>query len=213
MEDCGGGVAPWGASERRMGTNPISMAAPRGDEPLVLDMTTSATAEGKVRVALQKGESLPEGWIIDGEGRPSTNPADLYGDPANQVKPGAILPLGGPMGFKGFGMSVMMDVFCGMLSGYGVVRDDLPPGTNGIWMFVVDIDKVSPDFHSWMDTYVAHIKGTARQPGVDEILLPGEIENRRKKEREVQGVVVPDGTWQQTLDLADALNVSLDEWN
>ena len=208
----GGGVAPWGAAERRMGTNPISIAAPRGDQPLVLDMTTSATAEGKVRVALQKGEALPEGWIMDGAGQPSTNPADLYGNPEEGIKPGAILPLGGPMGFKGFGMGVMMDVFCGMLSGYGVARADLPPGTNGIWLYVVDIAQVSPEFGDWMEHYVDHLKSTLRQPDVAEILLPGEIENGRRAVREQEGIEVPDGTWQQTLDLAESLGVSLAEW-
>jgi hydroxycarboxylate dehydrogenase B len=103
-----GGVAPWGGIERRLGTNPIAMAAPWGDGALVLDMTSSASAEGKLRVAFQKGEQVPEGWIIDAEGNPATDPSVFYADP-----PGALLPLGGPLGFKGFGLSVMIDVVGG----------------------------------------------------------------------------------------------------
>src|SRR5690606_37057489 len=91
-----GGVVPFGGIDRRLGTNPITMSAPGPNGPLVLDMTTSASAEGKLRVAFQKGEHVPEGWIIDCEGRPSTDPAVFYADP-----PGALLPLGGPLGFKG----------------------------------------------------------------------------------------------------------------
>ncbi|MEO1995373.1 MAG: Ldh family oxidoreductase, partial [Planctomycetaceae bacterium] len=128
-----GGVAPYGGIERRLGTNPVTMAAPCHLGPIVLDMTTSATAEGKLRVAHQKGESVPEGMIMDGHGRPSTDPADYYADP-----PGALLPLGGPLGFKGFGLSVMVDVLGGMLSGSGVCRTDLPRGANGVWMYLAD---------------------------------------------------------------------------
>ena len=88
-------------------------------------MTTSATAEGKLRVAHQKGESVPDGLIIDGQ-RTARRPTR----PPSTTRPvGAILPLGGPlMGHKGYGLSVMIDVFCGILSGSGVARDDLPRG-------------------------------------------------------------------------------------
>lgn len=203
-----GGTAPFGGIERRLGTNPIAMSAPRGDEPIVLDMTTSATAEGKVRVALQKGETLPEGLIIDSEGRPSSNPADLYGPP-----PGAILPLGGAMGFKGFGLGVMIDIFGGMLSGSGVARTDLPPGANGLWMYFVDVERFLPrrEFDEWMTNYVAYIKSCKRTPGCDEILLPGEIELRRKKAREQEGIPVPEGTWKLIGELAARLGVSLED--
>lgn len=203
-----GGVAPFGGIERRLGTNPISIAAPRGEEPLVLDMTSSATAEGKVRVAFQKGEPLPEGWIIDAQGNPSTNPADLYGPPE-----GAILPLGGFMGFKGFGLSVMIDVFGGILSGSGVCRDDLPRGANGVWMYFLDVGQFVPrdEYDALMEKYVDYIKSSRRLPGVEEILLAGEIELRRQAQRIAGGVRVPDETWRQIGELAGRLDVSLDD--
>ena len=176
-----GGVSPFGGIERRLGTNPISISAPRGDAPFVLDMTSSATAEGKVRVALQKGEQLPDGWIIDAQGNPSNDPADLYGPPE-----GAILPLGGPMGFKGFGLSVMIDVFAGILSGSGVCREDLPRGANGVWMYFVDVAQFvdHPTYSSLIERYVEHIKSSRKTPGTAEILMPGEIELRRQAVRE-----------------------------
>jgi len=203
-----GGVAPYGGIERRLGTNPVTMAAPYGRGAVVLDMTTSATAEGKLRVAHQKGESVPEGMIIDGHGLPSTDPATYYGDP-----PGALLPLGGPLGFKGFGLAVMVDVLGGMLSGSGVCRTDLPRGANGVWMYLADPNAMMTRtaFDELMSTYVASIKSSQRLPGVDEILMPGEIELRRREERQRDGVVIPDETWRQLNVLAAELGCVIDD--
>ena len=204
-----GGVSPFGGIERRLGTNPICMAAPGQNGNLVLDMTTSATAEGKLRVAHQKGESVPEGMIIDGYGNPSTDPAVYYNKPY-----GSILPLGGPLlGHKGYGLSVMIDVFCGMLSGSGVCRTDLPRGANGVWLQLIDIEKFLPraDYDALMATYTEHLKSTQRMEGVDEILLPGEIEVRRRQQRQTDGVPIPDETWRQLSEVAERLNVDLSD--
>jgi uncharacterized oxidoreductase len=201
-----GGVAPYGGKERRLGTNPISLAAPGHEAPLVLDMTTSAVAEGKIRVAFQKGEPVPEGWIIDADGRPTTDPAALYANP-----PGALLPLGGLLGFKGFGMAVMLDVFCGILSGSGVCRTDLPAGANGVWIYLLDIRQFLPEeqYQALIERYVATLKATPKLPGVDEILLPGEIENRRRQERLRDGIPIPEKTWELLQALAAKLGVAL----
>ena len=202
-----GGVAPFGGIDRRLGTTPISMAAPRGGDAFVLDMTTSATAEGKLRVAHQKGESIPEGMIIDGHGNPSTDPADYYSDPI-----GAILPLGGPLlGHKGHGLSVMLDLFCGVLSGSGVARDDLPRGANGIWLQLMNVEHFLPraEYDEWIERYVEHIKSARRMPGVNEILLPGEIEQRRSELRIADGVEIPDETWRQINETAEKLGLEL----
>ncbi|MEZ6055662.1 MAG: Ldh family oxidoreductase [Planctomycetaceae bacterium] len=202
-----GGVAPFGGMERRLGTNPISMSAPGVEAPVVLDMTTSATAEGKLRVSHQKGESIPAGLIIDGHGQPSTDPGAYYNKPY-----GSILPLGMPlMGHKGFGLSVMIDLFCGILSGSGVCRDDLPRGANGVWLSLIDIEPLMPqeEYQRWMATYSSHIKDCPRLPGVDEILLPGDIERRRRIEREALGVSIPDETWRQLTELAARLGVTI----
>ena len=203
-----GGVAPWGGIERKLGTNPISMSAPWGGSAFVLDMTTSATAEGKIRVAFQKGESVSEGLLIDAEGNATTNPADLYADP-----PGAILPLGGPLGFKGYGLSVMIDVFGGMLSGSGICRTDLPRGANGVWMYFVDIDQFidRPDFDALIEKYVESLRNSKKQPGVEEILLPGEIEQRQEAQRKADGISVPDETWRQLNELAESLGTNLSD--
>ncbi|WP_437228341.1 Ldh family oxidoreductase [Planctomicrobium sp. SH661] len=203
-----GGVAPFGGIERRLGTNPISIAAPAGNDALVLDMTTSATAEGKLRVAKQKGEMIDEGLVIDGYGNPSCDPNAYYNKPY-----GSILPLGGAlMGHKGFGLSVMIDVICGILSGSGVCRDDLPRGANGVWMQLLEIERFIPraSYDEWMQCYLTSIKGCPRRPGVDEILMPGEIELRRREQRQKSGVDIPAETWRQLQELAASVNVSLE---
>jgi len=201
-----GGVAPFGGIERRLGTNPLSMAAPWGESALVLDMTTSAVAEGKVRVAYQKGEAIPEGWIIDAAGNPSTDPAALYADP-----PGSLLPLGRELGFKGFGLSVMLDVFCGILSGSGIARTDLPRGANGVWLYLLDIRQFLSDaeYREWIEKYVAYIKSSAKAPGVSEILMPGEIEKQRERDRREQGITIPEKTWQLIQELGAKLGVEI----
>ena len=200
------GVVPWGGLDRRLGTNPISLAAPWGEEPIVLDMTTSATAEGKIRVAAQKGEAIPEGWVIDKNGNPTTNPNDFY-------EGGAILPLGGPLGFKGYGLGVMLDIFCGILTGAGVARQDIQPGHNGVWFHLIDVQAVTSqqEYASWIEKYVAWLKSSRQAAGVDEILLPGEIEAQRRAQRQKEGIPLPDETWRQTRELAERLGASLDD--
>src|SRR5262249_51294867 len=95
----GRGVAPTGGSGTRIGTNPLCLGAPTDDDPVVLDIGTSVCAEGKVRVAFNKSKPVPEGWLLDERGRPTTDPGVLYREPR-----GSILPLGGPQAYKGFGI-------------------------------------------------------------------------------------------------------------
>ena len=197
-------VIPWGGLEPRLGTNPISLSAPWNDEPLVLDMTTSATAEGKIRVASQAGELIPEGLIVDEHGQAATDPNAFY-------QGGAILPFGGALGFKGYGLGVMLDIFCGVLSGAGVAREDVTQSTNGVWMQLINIKEMSSahDYDSMMSRYVAWIKSSRTAPGVREILLPGEIESQQRKRHMEMGLSLSDGTWNTIRELANSLHVAL----
>src|SRR5271156_577914 len=103
-------VAPFGGREARLGTNPISIAMPSDlDAPFYLDMATSAVAAGKIQLAAARGEEIPTGWIIDSEGRHTT-------DPKEYRKGGALLPLGGSEGYKGSGLAAMVEVLCGLLT-------------------------------------------------------------------------------------------------
>src|SRR5262249_56590135 len=103
-----GAAAPAG-SDSGIGTNPLWLGAPTAGDPLILDIGTSVVAEGKVRVAFNKGVAAPEGWLLDEQGRPTTDPGVLYREPR-----GSILPLGN---YKGFGLGLLLDVFAGALSG------------------------------------------------------------------------------------------------
>ena len=100
-------VAPFGGAKARLGTNPICFAVPSNlDGPLVFDMATSAAAAGKINVATARGDSVPSGWLIDAEGRPST-------DPESYVRGGALLPLGGSEGYKGTGLAAIVEILSG----------------------------------------------------------------------------------------------------
>src|SRR6266550_2753742 len=127
-------VAPPGGKAPRLSTNPLAIGVPLGDAPLVLDFSTSATAEGKVRVKKIAGQQCPEGWLIDNEGRPTTDPNTLYGNP-----PGAILPMGGAQAYKGFGLGLMIEILTGALSG-GNCAKTVPYPKKGNCVFILLID-------------------------------------------------------------------------
>jgi len=110
-------VAPFGGREARIGTNPLSIAVPSNlDGPLFLDMATSAVAAGKISLAVSRGESIPLGWIVDPDGKPTTDPEQLKAG-------GALLPLGGSEGYKGSGLAVIVEILCGLLTGLGFGMD------------------------------------------------------------------------------------------
>jgi len=201
-------VAPPGGTCGRISTNPICFGVPTPGEPLVLDFSTSAVAEGKVRVALQKGEPVPEGWILDASGRPSTKPADLYADP-----PGSILPFGGPQAYKGFGLGLMMDVLAGGLSGGDCSRPDRPmPGLgNGVVFVLWDVDAFGgrEAFLCSVGGLAEFVRDTPTVPGGPGITLPGDPERRMRARRTTEGIPIPDGTWTLLTGLATELGVSV----
>ncbi len=127
-------VAPFGGREARLGTNPICIAMPSNlPGPMFLDMATSAVAAGKIGVAVARGASVPEGWLLDKDGNPTTDPADFK-------KGGAILPLGGPEGHKGYGLSVMVEILSGILTGLGFGHDPSGRHNDGCFMAVFNVE-------------------------------------------------------------------------
>ena len=191
-------VAPYGGIERLISTAPISYAFPTGKENLfVLDIATSVCAEGKIRVSLHKGEKLPEGYIIDKEGKPSRNPADLYDG-------GAILPLGGDhVGYKGFGLGLVVEVMAGILSKAKCAYEADKRG-NGVFFEVINIeDFISIDeFKDSIDALIRRIKSSKLRPGFKEILLPGEPELRTEMRRRKEGIYIPERTWKEIMKIA-----------
>jgi uncharacterized oxidoreductase len=198
-------MAAWGGIGRRLSPNPISIGLPTGtDDPVLLDITTAVVAEGKVRVKRNRGEKLPEGCIIDSQGNPSTNPNDFYGSPG-----GAILPFGGIVGHKGYGLGFILDILAGALSGAGCSRADAPRFGNAVFIFVINIENFTPiaEFKKHVDGLIEYVKSSPKMPGVDEILFPGEIEAKERKKRLAEGIFVEDETWNQIVKTAEELGV------
>ncbi len=199
-------VAPFGGSDGRLATNPISFACPGPERPVLVDITTSVVAEGKVRVLRNAGKSAPEGWLIDNQGHPSTDPADLYTDPR-----GAILPFGGAVAHKGFALSIMVDIMSGALSGAGCSYSGTCRLGNAMYFNLTDIEKFVPrdEFLEWVTTLKNHVQASPPAPGFSEILMPGEPEFRTEERRRRDGIEVDEGTWGQFLECARSLGVEL----
>ena len=198
--EVGSGVAPFGGSERRMGTNPISMAFPFSSEgPVLLDFATSMAAEGKLRVYRARGDSLPSAWVLNKEGVPSTDPNDYYSG-------GALLPMGGlDGGHKGYSLSVMVSLFGAILAGGWPPDDGGGAGWDGSSIIVVDIGEMAPvdGVRTQVAEMVRYIKDTPAMKGSGGVLYPGEIEARNRQERLANGVSVEQATWDQVVSLVD----------
>jgi uncharacterized oxidoreductase len=197
-----GAVAPFGGAERVLGTNPIAAALPvGGDNPIVLDFATSAVAEGKVRVARNRGKNIPEGWILNKEGLPTTNPADLY-------EGGMLLPAAT---HKGYALSLLVDFMAGLLTGGGTnVLPGFTPG-NCVLFIVLDIAAFrSPsDYESQSKAVAERVKNTKPAPGFDKVMLPGEPEQQIAATRSANGIQIDDATWKLLTEDATALNVQI----
>jgi uncharacterized oxidoreductase len=200
-------MAPWGGTEPRLVTDPLAFGIPSpSGEPIVMDMTTTVVAEGKVRVKRNRGEQTPDGWLLDSDGNPTNDPNDLYGDP-----PGSILPLGGATaGHKGYGLNVAIELLAGVLSGTGST-DTGGRLANGVLLIILDIAQFLPldEFHKQADAFIAHVKSSPPAAGFDEILLPGEIEQKVRAQRAQEGIFVEDETWAQVMEWGSKLGVDL----
>jgi uncharacterized oxidoreductase len=203
----GGGqrVAPPGGVEPRLGTNPLCIGVPAAEAPIVLDFGTSTVAEGKVRVHYINKTPVPEGWLLDHQGRPTTDPAVLYEPPL-----GLILPMGGSQSYKGFGLGLVLDMLAGGLSGgRSSHADPAPPRGNNVVFLVLD-----PALFAGRSALVRqasqlaeYVRGTPRAPGVDAILLPGDPERRTLEQRSRDGIPLDPAHWSRLTELADRLQV------
>jgi LDH2 family malate/lactate/ureidoglycolate dehydrogenase len=195
------GIAPWGSKQPFLGTSPIAIAVPTRGEPVVLDMAPSHVAMGKVVLAAKLGISIPEGWALDEEGKPTTDP--------NKGKKGSVVPIGGP---KGSGLSLFSQILGGIMSGAGygphvntLYYDFGHPQEMGHLFVAVDISKiVDPDiFKDRMETLTREIKSLPRIDGVEEILMPGEIEQRLRGRRKKEGINIPDVVYRELRELGE----------
>jgi uncharacterized oxidoreductase len=197
-------VAPFGGREARLGTNPISIAVPSDlAGPLYLDMATSAAAAGKVALAVARNEPVPDGWVIGSDGRPTNDPRQLR-------QGGALLPVGGSEGYKGYGLSVMVEILCGLLTGLGFGVEPTGRHNDGCFMAVFKVDAFRPlaEFKKEVGELAAYLKATAPAEGSSGVYYPGEIEHLREQDRRENGIEVEGTTWYKLRSLAEGYGVS-----
>jgi len=179
----------WGGKSKLMGVSPIACGAPggsgEGDKPFILDMAPSVAARGKIYKALRRGEKIPMDWALDAEGRPTDDPAAALG--------GVMLPMGGP---KGSALSIMMDVFSGVLSGSAYAGhvtnpyDPSKPADVGHMVVAIrpDLFMSADEFRQRMQYLYERVTGSEKAAGVDRIYFPGEIEQLTEIERKRIGI-------------------------
>ncbi len=200
----GAWVAPFGGRERRMSTNPIACGIPVSDgPPVVTDLATSAVAEGKIRVARNKGLELPEGCILDRDGRPTTDPTDVYDG-------GAILPFGA---HKGSALSIVVELLAGALTGGGCGRsEETVQRANMLSIFVdpgvfTDADAVAKETRR----FLAWAKSSAPIDPGGEVLMPGEFEQKTMAARNSGGIDIDETTWNQIVETAATVGLSAEK--
>ncbi|MET0209078.1 MAG: malate/lactate/ureidoglycolate dehydrogenase, partial [Burkholderiaceae bacterium] len=195
-------VAPFGGSDRRLSTNPLAIGVPlAGADPAILDITTSTVAEGKLMVALNKGEHVPEGWIVDKDGQPTTDPAKFYDG-------GALLTIGA---HKGSGLSILTDLLAGAVTtGRSSDPDDKILRNNMLSIFIAPAvydgeHAVLAEARRFVDYVKASPPGVPGQP----VLGPGDAERRTRAARLAEGIPLDAKTWDDLV--AAAHTVGLDE--
>lgn len=204
-------MAPWGGREKTVGANPWSIATPGGSNgPVVLDIANIVVARGKVYAALQKGEQIPDFWALDADGAPTV-------DPQSAIE-GLLLPMAG---HKGYGISFMMDVLSGVLTGSGfatdVVGPYVPNERSGCGHLVIALDietMIGRDaFDERIDRLIGINKSVPLASGATEVFYPGELENRAAARARTAGVSMPAKTLFELRELADQAGVrfELDE--
>lgn len=174
-------VAPFGGREGRLGTNPLSFAAPTAEGPLVLDCSTAALPEGKVRFFRDTGQPLPPDSLVDRNGEASTDPGDLYrpdGTPA-----GAILPFGGPQGYKGFGLSCMVQILSSLVGEPTWREEGAKSCANTMWIMVVHLDSwmAADRFKEELNDMLAYIRSAAPVAGIGVFRCRGSASSTRRR--------------------------------
>ncbi|MEM7032300.1 MAG: Ldh family oxidoreductase [Chloroflexota bacterium] len=201
----GHSVAPFGGRQGRLGTNPVAYGIPTAGKPILADFATSVMAEGKIRVQRNKGGELPDQAVLKPAGDVTRDPYEFYGPPR-----GAILPFGGPVGYKGFALSLLVEVLGGAL--LGRLIDDPDIRGNGVCFILLKPEAFTglEAFKSLVGETQRYLKDTPTATGFDEVILPGEIEFRTWEKRSVEGISLDDATWSQILEMADKAGTKID---
>jgi len=212
VNNCGAGqrVAPPGSTEPRLGTNPLCVGVPTGREPVVLDFGTSVVAEGKVRsYFLNNRKPVPEGWLLNPAGEPTTDSSVLYEKPL-----GSILPMGGAQAYKGFGLAFVLDILAGGLTGGKSAYEGAPPAKGNNVFFLI----LQPTFFAGADHLLSealgladYVRSSKRREGVERITLPGDPELANRSNRRANGIPMEEAHWSKLAELAVSLGVQVPE--
>jgi LDH2 family malate/lactate/ureidoglycolate dehydrogenase len=199
-------MPPWGGIELLLSTNPIAFAIPAFEEPpIVLDIATSVAAYGKVKTKAQRGEPMPEGWMVDAFGRPLTDP--------KRAEEGFLLPIGD---YKGYGLALVFGLLAGTLNGAAFGRDvidfnkdDTTPTNTGQVIVALDVARFSPVevLKRNVDEVIRQMRNSKRMHGVERIRLPGEQSHATWLERSATGVPMNDTLFKDLQHLASDLGI------
>src|SRR6185437_16383201 len=204
-------VVPTFAAEPMLGTNPIAFAAPAGrNPPVLLDMATSVVAANKVRVRALKGEDVPPGWVVDGEGRPVTDGAAALAFALERPE-GGLNPIGGTRemgGHKGYGLGLMAQILGATLAGAAFAPRRRPGEPDNIGHFFLALDPAAfrplADFRSDLDEMVDALRGAQRADPRQPVLVAGDPERLARAERSAAGIPLPAALQAQLRGLAEA---------
>ncbi len=200
-------ISLWGGIEPVLGSNPISIAFPTaGDFPVVMDLSVSNVARGKIREAERLKKPIPPTWAFGPDGEPTE-------DPAEALK-GCLMPIGGP---KGVALAIMVDLLCGLISGSKYSKDVKTfhklMGATGVGAFFLAIDPKEiidpPLLKKLIGEYIVNIKGIKSAESVSKIYLPGEIENENEARSQKEDVEIDSGTIEMLNTILDKLNCDL----
>ncbi|MDQ4083853.1 MAG: Ldh family oxidoreductase [Actinomycetota bacterium] len=204
-------MAPWGGVDPYVGTNPYAYGVPASEHrPIILDMATSIVARGKIILAAERNEPIPEGWAVDKQGNPTTD--------AQEALEGSVLPFGGP---KGYAISLMIDIMAGALTGAGFgprvnsLYDDFDEPQNvGAFFQLIDIGHFAEPvtFKAKVDRMIEEIKFSRKAAGTEEIFLPGEIEFRMEQERRASGIPVGAETVAELREVGRSCSVDMTDF-
>jgi LDH2 family malate/lactate/ureidoglycolate dehydrogenase len=200
-------LPPWGGLDMLLSTNPIAVAVPAGEEPaIILDMATTVAAYGKVKTKAQRGEMMPEGWMMDRQGNPLTDP--------KRANEGFLLPIGG---YKGYGLALVMGLLAGNLNGAAMGKDvvdfnndDTTETNTGHTIVAINVEAFQDlqEFKQGMDTLIRDIRNSQRLPNVDRIRLPGEGTHTARADHEKNGIPMPEALLAALDQLAGELKIA-----
>lgn len=200
-------IAPWGGSEGRLATNPISFAAPTKKNPILVDISTSVISEGKIRLIRNCGGELPEGCILNAKGETTTKTSDFYSKPM-----GTILPLGGIYyGYKGYFLSIIVEILSRVLSGEKYLENSMGSMGNGLWIMALNIEAFmnKKKYFKEINSLVEYLNSSHLSLGFSRITIPGDREFDERKKRKKNGIPIDSKTWNRIKEIAKELKIFL----